>query len=60
MVKRNEKGKLSLKALDFEILIGDMLEKCKTEKEINWLSNELTQIVDSLVDERTDELEKCK
>lgn len=57
MVVRNDKGKLSFKSLDFEIVIGDMFEICKTEKEVLWVTEQLSSIIECSSDERLDEIE---
>ena len=44
MLKRKEDGKLRLSALDLEIFMGDLFEKCKTVHEVEWLSIQLRKI----------------
>lgn len=60
MLNRNEKGKLAFKSLDFEIFIGDMFAKCKTEREIEWLEEQLNGTVECSSQERRDEIENLK
>jgi hypothetical protein len=55
-VVTRENGKLKFSSLDFEILIGDMYSECETEKEIEWLKEQLQPIIEGLADERIEEL----
>jgi hypothetical protein len=55
-VLERENGKLLLSSLDFEILIGDLYEKCESEQEIEWLQDQLASIVECLAEERMDEI----
>jgi hypothetical protein len=48
--------KLIFSSLDFEILIGDLYEKCESEQEIEWLQDQLSSIVECLAEERMDEI----
>ena len=57
MLNRNKKGKLVLKSLDLEIFIGELYEKCKTEKEVNWLEEQLQPMIKCLAEERINELD---
>jgi hypothetical protein len=57
MLKRNEKGKLLLKSLDLDIFIGDLFAKCDTEKEIEWLQEQLQSCTECRAEERIEELE---
>lgn len=57
MLSRNEKGKLALKSLDFQILISDMFTECKDQREIEWLGEALSGIVECSAEERLDEIE---
>lgn len=56
MVERKENGKLAFKSLDFEIFIGDIYEQCNTESEINFIMENMQGIVESLAEERLEEL----
>ncbi|MPM84216.1 hypothetical protein SDC9_131287 [bioreactor metagenome] len=58
MLDRNENGKLRFKSLDMQILIGDLFAECKTEKEVNWLEEQLQPIVECSAEERRNELEE--
>lgn len=57
MLNRNAKGKLEFKSLDMQIFIGDLYAECKTEKEINWVEEQLQAIVECSAEERLEELE---
>ncbi|MBS5822422.1 MAG: hypothetical protein KID00_00945 [Clostridium argentinense] len=57
MLNRNEKGKLEFKSLDMQIFISDLFAECKTEKEINWVEEQLQAIVECSAEERLEELE---
>jgi hypothetical protein len=56
MLSRNENGKLKFKSLDFEIFIGDLYAECNTEKEIEWLQEQLQPIIEGLAEERLEEI----
>ena len=49
---------MKFNSLDFQIFVGDILEKCKTEEEVEFLREEMTGIVEGNCDERLEELEK--
>jgi len=51
-----ENGKLKLNSLDLEIFIGDLFAKCNTEKEINWLEEQLQLMIECLAEERINEI----
>lgn len=46
MLKRNERGKLSLNSLDLQIFFDDLFENCKTEDEVEWLTDQLSSILE--------------
>lgn len=46
MLNRNRNGTLSLKHLDLEIFLGELFLKCKSEEEIDWLKEEISETVD--------------
>ena len=56
MITRNENGKIVLQALDMQIFLGELFEKCQTEHEVEWVQYELTSMVDLIADERLDEI----
>lgn len=56
MLNRREDGKLTLKSLDLQIFLGDLFEKCKTEREVEWLQGEVTACVEIVADDKREEL----
>ena len=54
MVERNVNGKLVLKFLDLEIFLGEMFIECNTDKEIEWLQEQISEALDVIVDEAKD------
>lgn len=57
MLNRNNNGKLVLKTLDFQIMIGDMFVQCDDEGEVDFLQENLTGIIENLAEERKDEID---
>ena len=58
MLNRNEKGSLVFRQLDFSVFIGEMFDKCKTEKEVNWLQEQLSETIECSAEERLDEIDE--
>ena len=54
MVERNVNGKLVLKFLDLEIFLGEMFIECNTDKEVEWLQEQILKALDVIVDEAKD------
>ena len=54
MVERNVNAKLVLKPLDLEIFLGEMFLKCNTDEEIEWLQEQISEVLDVIVDEAKD------
>ena len=54
MVERNVNGKLVLKSLDLEIFLGEMFIECNTDKEVEWLQEQILEALDVIVDEAKD------
>lgn len=59
MIKRVN-GKLELKSLDLMIQLGNLFEHCKTEKEIDWLLQQIVESAEVVAEEVLDELEDCE
>ena len=57
MVVRDDKDKLVFQNLDFEIMLGDMFMKCRNVKEAQWLAERLQNEIESICDEKIDEIE---
>ena len=57
MIKRVD-GKLELKSLSLMINLGNLFEYCKTEKEIDWLLQEIIESAEVVAEEALDELEE--
>lgn len=57
MIKRVD-GKLELKSLSLMINLGSLFEYCKTEKEIDWLLQEIIESAEVVAEEALDELEE--
>lgn len=51
-------GKLELKSLDLMIKLGDLFENCKTEREIDWLLQQIIESAEIVAEEVLDELEE--
>lgn len=56
MLSRIEGGRLSLQSLDLKIFLGDVFAVCQTQKEIEWVAEQIKSCVDLIADERSDEL----
>jgi len=56
MLERNEEGRLKFDSLGMEIFIGGLFQKCNTEHEVNWLEEQLQDIVEMSAEEKLDEL----
>lgn len=57
MLKRTESGKLQLNILDLQLFLGELFSKCKSEKDVEWLSDNIHDAVDLIADEKLCELE---
>jgi hypothetical protein len=58
MLTRKENGKLGFNDLDAQILFSDLFELCNTEKEIDWVEENLKSYVEYMAEERRDEIEE--
>lgn len=56
MIKRNERGRLSVDHLDVEIFFGELFEHCNTPREVDWLYDILEGCMETTRDERLSEL----
>jgi len=56
MIKRTEKGKLSLSMLDLQIFFGELFECCNNEKEVEWLQEQLVGCAENIAAERIEEI----
>ena len=56
IVERAENGKLKINSLDLQILIGDMFELCKTEHEIEFVSESIIGTAENITEEMLEEL----
>lgn len=52
MINRKENGKLEIQSMALELCIGDMFEKCKSKREVEWLRENLVSIVECTAEER--------
>lgn len=57
ILSRNEKGDLELNSLDLEIFLGELFMECNTQKEIDWLSEQLQDFIVCISEDREEELE---
>ena len=57
MLVRNNKGTSFFQSLDFEIMLGDMFEKCKNVREAQWLADQLQGAVEVICEEKIEEFE---
>ena len=55
-VERAENGKLKINMLDLQILIGDMFNLCKTEHEIEFVSEAIIGTAENITEEMIDGL----
>lgn len=46
MIKRNERGKLSINSLDLQVLIDGLFMECKTEAETEWIKEQLESCIE--------------
>lgn len=58
MLIRNESGKLFLQSLDLEIFLADLFVKCKNEREVEWLKEQLQESVEVIAEEAEEEFKK--
>jgi hypothetical protein len=58
MFTRKENGKLGMSDLDMHEFFGNLYKICKTEKEVNWVRENLISYAEYMADERTDEFDE--
>lgn len=56
VIRRNDKDRLVFNALDIQIMFDEMFYSCKTEKEAEWLREQLVSHVDAAAQEVIDNL----
>lgn len=56
VTRRNSQNKLLFDPLEAQLLFGDIFVFCKTEKEIAYVLEELTAILEGSAEERENEL----
>ncbi len=49
---------MQINHLNWQIIIGNEYQKCLDEKEVEWLREQLVDMVECLADERIEELEE--
>jgi hypothetical protein len=54
---RNERGSLTLNRADLDIIIGQIIDICRTEKELEWVQDQLIGCIESMVEGKLEELE---
>lgn len=47
MLKRNEKGNLNFDSLGFELFVGGLFDKCKNVQELEWLEEQMVEIIEN-------------
>jgi len=57
MLSRKENGKLSLEYPELQKFLSDLFEKCKTEIEVTWLSEQISDYTEAVADDRVEDLE---
>jgi hypothetical protein len=57
MVKRNENGKLELRTLDLAIFLDDLFDACQTEREIEWLKENIESALEGSMQDKLDQIE---
>lgn len=57
MLKRNERGRLSLDNLSLQIMLGDLFAECKNETEVEWFKEILCDTAEGIAEERLEEIE---
>lgn len=58
MLKRNEKGNLNFDSLGFELFAGDLFDKCKNVQELEWLEEQMVEIIENTEETYEEELEE--
>ena len=58
ILTRTKEGKLQISCLDLEIMLGDLFASCKTEKELDFVRDNLEGATEKIYDERLDEIER--
>lgn len=56
IVQRDKDG-IKINTLDLEILLGNQFKECKTEKEIDFVRETISDALDLISEERTEELD---
>ena len=57
MLKRNEKGNLNFDSLGFELFVGGLFDKCKNVQELEWLEEQMIEIIEITEETYEEELE---
>ena len=57
MLKRNEKGNLSFYDFGFELFVGGLFDKCKNVQELEWLEEQMIEIIENTEETFEEELE---
>jgi|BioPla2DNA2_1021312.scaffolds.fasta_scaffold102973_3 hypothetical protein len=56
MLERNEKGNLSIEYVSLQIFFGDLFAFCETEKEVEWLEEQIIGIAENMAEERLEDI----
>lgn len=57
MIKRNEKGNLSFDGFGFELFVSSLFDKCKNIQELEWLEEQMVEIIENTEETFEEELE---
>ena len=56
-IEKTENGRICLGTLSLEIFIGEIFEVCDNEEQIEFVKENLIDIIECVADERTEEIE---
>lgn len=57
-IEKTESGRICLGTLSLEIFIGEIFEVCDNEEQIEFVKENLIDIIECVADERLEELEE--
>lgn len=57
MLYRNEEGRLCFDNFGFELFVGGLFDKCKNVQELEWLEEQMVEIIENTEETYEEELE---
>lgn len=56
-MENKKSDKLNFESLDMQIFMGELFAECRTQKEVEWLQEQITGVVEGTAEERIEEIE---